>query len=64
MASQRIRIGLFGAALLAGVVAMLVALRPRLGPLHLAVAALQGRAADSASHAGTGRAIGTALLER
>jgi hypothetical protein len=64
MGSQRIRLGLFGAALLAGIVALLVVLRPRIGPLHLAVAALQGRAADAESHPGSARALAVAVQER
>jgi hypothetical protein len=64
MATQRIRMGLFGAALLAGVVALLLVLRPRLGPLHLAVSALQGRAADAAVHPGSGTALARAVRER
>jgi hypothetical protein len=56
--------GLFGAALLAGVVALLLALRPRIGPLHLAVASFQGRASASASDPGVGRALAVAVRER
>ena len=63
MGSQRIRIGLFGAALLAAVVPLLLLLRPRLGPLHHAVAALRGRAADTA-HPGAARALDVAVRER
>lgn len=43
MGPQRIRIGLFGAALVLGVVLLLVLLRPRLGPLKTAVSAYQAR---------------------
>jgi hypothetical protein len=64
MGTERIRIGLFGAALLAGVVVLLLVLRPRVGPLHLAVAALQGRAADLASHPGSAGALDAAVRER
>jgi len=39
---QRIRMGLFGAALVMGVVLLLLVFRPRVGPLHVAVSALQG----------------------
>lgn len=43
MAQQRIRLGLFGAALILGVVLLLLLLRPRVGPLRSAVSALQAR---------------------
>jgi hypothetical protein len=64
MGSQRIRIGLLGAAILAGVVLLLLALRPHVGPLRLAVSALQGRAADAASSPGSDRAFTLAVVER
>jgi hypothetical protein len=64
MGTQRIRIGLFGAALLAGVVALLLLLHPRVGPLHLAISALQGRAADLEAHPGASRALDAAVQER
>jgi hypothetical protein len=64
MGSERFRTGLFGVALLAGIVALLLVLRPRLGPLHLAVTALQGRTADAAVHPGSEKALATALEER
>jgi hypothetical protein len=52
MGSQRIRMGLFGAALLAGVVVLLLLLRPRIGPLSRAVTTLEERAsaAGAAPH--------------
>jgi len=55
MGQQRIRMGLFGAALVLGIVVLLVALRPRLGPLRVAMSALQIRptAAAAGSPAGS-----------
>jgi len=64
MGTPRIRLGLFGAALLAGVVLLLLALRPHVGPLRFAVSALQGKAADAASNAGSGKAFASAVAER
>jgi hypothetical protein len=64
MGSQRIRIGLFGSALLAGIVVVLLVLRPRLGPLHLAIASFQGRAADAGVHPGSAKALAVAVEER
>jgi hypothetical protein len=43
MGSQRIRMGLFGSALLAGVVLLLLLFRPRLAPLWKGVTALRER---------------------
>jgi hypothetical protein len=56
MGQPRIRMGIFGAALALGVVLLLLLLRPRVGPLRLAVSALMDRthppAAAPASGAG------------
>jgi hypothetical protein len=64
MGSPRIRIGLFGAALLAGVVLLLLVVRPRVGPLHAAVAALQGQAAEVPSNAGAAHGFAAPVVER
>jgi hypothetical protein len=62
MGPQRIRMGLLGAALLAGFVLLLLVFRPRIGPLGRAFPALQARAleAQAASHPGAAAAGGSA----
>jgi hypothetical protein len=55
MGSQRIRIGLFGSALVLGVALLLLVFHPRLAPLRRAILALQSRA-----HAGEGAATAVA----
>lgn len=51
MGQPRIRMGLFGAALALGVVLLLLLLRPRVGPLRLAVSALMERSRPPAAAA-------------
>jgi hypothetical protein len=51
MGSTRIRMGLLGSALLAGVVLLLLVFRPRMGPLRQAVSVLQERASAAAAPA-------------
>jgi hypothetical protein len=55
MGQQRIRMGLFGAAIALSAVLILLLARPRVGPLGRAFTALQGRSA--APSAGAGAAV-------
>lgn len=63
MGQQHIRMGLFGAALALGVVALLLALHPRVGPLRLAVAALQGHSQATSTGTRMGAAAQGAASE-
>jgi hypothetical protein len=60
MGTQRIRVGLFGAALLAGTAALLLVRRPWAGPPHPAAEAAQARAAGAASGPGMAKALSAA----
>lgn len=66
MGQQRIRMGLFGAAIALGVVLLLLVFRPQVGPIRRAVSTLMGRANQAKTGPGfaAGRTLAAANGER